>query len=128
MMAKNTVTKNKYYMKILKAILLITIFSVGINFAKSRSEIITIKTTIFCDHCKECESCGGKIEKDLGFAKGIKLLKIDEKAMTITVTFNPKKISAEEIRTLISKYGYDADDVKADPTAYENLDECCKKQ
>lgn len=28
----------------------------------------------------------------------------------------------------ISKYGYDADDMKAEPEAYSNLDECSKKK
>ena len=29
---------------------------------------------------------------------------------------------------IISKLGYDADEVKADKEAYEKLDGCCKKQ
>ena len=96
--------------------------------ASKKSETVIIKTSIYCDHCKECDSCGGKIEKDLGFNKGIKLVKLDEKAMTITVTYNPSKTSPEEIRKAISDYGYDADDVKADPIAYSKLDECCLKK
>ena len=96
--------------------------------AASKSETLIVKTNIYCDHCKECSSCSGKIEKDLGFDKGIKLVRLDEKAMTITITYNPKKTSPEEIRQTISKYGYDADDVKADPAAYSKLDECCQKK
>lgn len=98
------------------------------SFTANNSETIVVKTTIYCDHCKECGSCGDKIEKDLGFSKGIKLVKLDEKSMTITVTYNPKKTSPEEIRKTISKYGFDADEVKADPDAYSKLDECCKKK
>lgn len=98
------------------------------SFTSKNSETIVVKTTIYCDHCKECSSCGDKIEKDLGFSKGIKLVKLDEKSMTISVTYNPKKTSPEEIRKTISKYGFDADDVKADPDAYSKLDECCKKK
>ncbi|MBK8362965.1 MAG: hypothetical protein IPL24_04585 [Bacteroidetes bacterium] len=47
--------------------------------------------------------------------------------MTIKVTYNSKKTNPEAIRQLISKYGFDADEVKADPVAYSKLDECCKK-
>jgi periplasmic mercuric ion binding protein len=54
-------------------------------------------------------------------------VELDDKAMTIKVTYNPKKITPEKIRVAISKLGYDADDVKADPKAYEALDGCCKK-
>ena len=113
-------------MNTLRSILFI-LFFVNTAFAKGNSETIIIKTTIYCDHCKECGSCGGKIEKDLGFEKGIRLVELDEKAMTIKVTFNPKKTNVETIRKTISNFGFDADDVKADPDAYERLDECCKK-
>ena len=47
---------------------------------------------------------------------------------------NTKSILAEtlaeiqEIKEGISKLGYDADEIKADPEAYENLDGCCKAQ
>jgi periplasmic mercuric ion binding protein len=98
------------------------------SFALKKSDTVVIKTNIYCDHCKECGSCGGKIEKDLGFEKGINLVKLDEKSMTLTVTYNPKKTSPEAIREKISKYGFDADEVKADSVAYNNLDECCKKK
>ena len=47
---------------------------------------------------------------------------------TITITYNPQKISLEKLKSEISKLGYDADDVKADPAAYAKLDNCCKKQ
>ena len=109
-------------------ILTVLILSSFLTFSTQSAETIVIKTNIYCDHCQECGSCSGKIEKDLGFEKGIKLVKLDDKSMTLTVTFNPKKISADEIRNTISKYGFDADEVKADSTAYSNLDECCKKK
>ena len=110
----------------------ISLFTIGVtsilaNSQGKNSETVVIKTNIYCDHCKECESCGGKIEKDLGFNKGIKLVELNEKEQTITVTFNPKKTSVEEIRKSITLYGFDADTLKADPTAYSKLDECCKK-
>jgi mercuric ion binding protein len=101
----------------------------GIVFSKNvpKTETIVIKTKIYCDHCKACESCGAKFDKVLVFEKGIKMVTLDETAMTVTVMYNSKKTSPEEIRAAISKLGFDADDVKADPTAYDNLDGCCKK-
>jgi hypothetical protein len=47
--------------------------------------------------------------------------------MALTITFNPSKITSVKIREEISKLGYDADDIKADPAAYQKLDGCCKK-
>ncbi len=90
-------------------------------------QTVVIKTTFFCDHCLVCETCGQKFDQELAYAKGVRLVVVDDKAMTITVTYNSKKTSPDEIRLFISKMGFDADDVKADPAAYEKLDGCCKK-
>jgi len=108
--------------------LFLMLFLMNNPVVAGKSKTIVIKTNIYCDHCMECGSCSGKIEKDLGFDKGIKLVKLDDKAMTITITYNPGKTTPEEIRKTISKYGFDADDVKADPEAYSKLDDCCKKK
>ena len=85
-----------------------------------------IKTAISCDHCKMCETCGGLLEKTLLKNKGIQMIDLDEKAMTITVIYNTKKTDLPAIRTAISKLGYDADDIKANAEGYEKLDRCCK--
>lgn len=86
-----------------------------------------IKTMIYCDHCKRCETCGDKFQKDLYNETGIKRVDVDPKAMTITVVYDSRKIEADQIRKAISKLGYDADDLKADPAGLARLDDCCKK-
>lgn len=101
-------------------------FSIGA--LPDKSETVVIKTAIYCSHCKECESCGGKIQRDLSFDKGILQVDLDDKLMTIKVEYNPKKTNPEEIRKKISMYGYDADDVKADSLAVTKLDGCCLKK
>jgi len=85
-----------------------------------------IKTKINCDHCKECETCGMKFKDNMLKINGVKMYELDEKKMTITVYFNSKKTDLITIKKVISRLGYDADDIKADPQAYENLDGCCK--
>jgi periplasmic mercuric ion binding protein len=82
---------------------------------------IKIKTSATCDMCKET------IEKNLAFEKGIKKSVLDVDSKILTVTYNPNKITPEQIRKAVAKTGYDADDVPADPKAYKKLDECCKK-
>jgi copper chaperone CopZ len=54
-------------------------------------------------------------------------MELDEKAMTVTVFYDSKKTNLELIKTSIANLGYDADEVKANPAAYEKLDGCCKK-
>jgi len=99
-------------------------------FAQKKDNIKTsvIKTTIYCDHCKQCETCGDKFNKDLYNEDGIKRIDLDAKAMTITVVYDIRKTDLEKIKVMISKLGYDADDVKADPAGVAKLDGCCKKK
>jgi mercuric ion binding protein len=85
-----------------------------------------IKTTITCDHCKECETCGQLFQEKLLQIKGVKMIELDPEKMTITVFYSSKKTNLEAIKTSISKLGYDADEIKADPIGYEKLDGCCK--
>ena len=98
-------------------------------FAQKSKTIKTavIKTTIYCDHCKQCETCGDKFQKDLYNEDGIKRVEIDAKAMTITVVYDSKKIGIDKIKLFISKLGYDADEIKADSIGLSKLDGCCKK-
>ena len=95
-------------------------------FAQKTIQTAVIKTVIHCDHCKKCETCGDKFNKILLREKGIQMVELDEKEMTIKVVFNAKKTTLHDIKTAISKLGYDADEIKADPIAYEGLDNCCK--
>lgn len=109
-------------------VLLLGILSVTANVQSKKSEKITIKTNIYCDHCKECPTCGKNLQSGLLRIKGVKMYELNEKEMAITVYYNPQKTDASQIRTAISKLGYDADEVRANPVAYENLDGCCKKK
>jgi len=101
----------------------------GFSYAQKPKPVktVAIKTTIYCDHCKVCESCGGRILKELYNEKGIKSTSVDAKANTITVVYDDRKITLEQIRLKISNLGFDADGIKADPEAVAKLDDCCKK-
>ncbi len=92
-----------------------------------RVQTVVIKTKIYCDHCKICESCGGRILKQLYNEDGIKNTEVDSKANTIKVVYDTKKTNVEKIRSLISQMGFDADNTPADPKAVAKIDDCCKK-
>ena len=97
------------------------------GFAQEAVKTITIKTSIACDHCMKCDDCGYNIDTSIRKAKGVKKVEIDPEKNTVEVTYRADKTSADEIRLALSKAGFDADDVKADPEAYAKLDGCCKK-
>ncbi|MEO5642260.1 MAG: heavy-metal-associated domain-containing protein [Bacteroidia bacterium] len=113
-------------MRLAKTLLLLTIVFANFAFLAPLQEI-TIKTASHCDHFDVCETGKQRLEKQLMLTSGIKQVNIDSKTMLISVKYNPKRITPEKIRKVISQAGYDADDVKADPKGVEQLDECCKK-
>lgn len=97
-----------------------------ITFAQNKVKTVVIKTTINCDHCKQCESCGSRLETALYDMKGVKRVDIDPTKMEIKVAYNAQKLDLIKIKQTIAETGYDADDVKAAPEAIAKLDNCCK--
>lgn len=111
---------------VLIALFLLTAF-VSSAQEGNRNRKANIKTTFYCDHCKECETCGHNLQKHLLTMKGVRMFEIHQEENLITVYYDSKKTDIDAIRTAISNLGFDADEVKANPEAYEKLDDCCKK-
>jgi periplasmic mercuric ion binding protein len=92
------------------------------GFAQNKNTVeLKVKTSAVCDMCKTT------IERELAFTKGVKKSELDVPSKVVTVVYNPNKTTPEKIRLAISMAGYDADDVPAEPKAYEKLHACCKK-
>jgi periplasmic mercuric ion binding protein len=89
--------------------------------AAAKSSDLKMKSSVVCGQCKD------RVEAGLAYEKGVKEVTVDLEKKEVTVKYNPGKTSPAEIRTALSKLGYDADDVKADPKAYQKLPACCKK-
>lgn len=111
-----------------KIFLLVIFFSLcHCLFAQTKSnEVAVIKTNIVCDHCLQCETCGKALNANLLDLKGVKKVRINPEQNTITITYNDAKTSLDKIKKVISESGYDADEVKASPKSYNELEECCK--
>lgn len=97
-------------------ILIFTLLASTVSFGQE----IRIQTSAECGDCKV------RIEEGLNYTKGVKFAELDLATKIVTVGFNPKKISEEEIKKVISEIGYDADDVKANPSAVKALPMCCQ--
>ena len=89
--------------------------------SKSKNKEITIKTSVVCNMCKNT------MEKALAYEKGVKKSNVIVEDQKVTVVFDPRKTSVEKIKKAITMSGYDADEMVANPKAYEKLNECCKK-
>lgn len=108
-------------MKTITVLLTMILMSTGAYSQDNKLAEVKIKTSSQCDECKQ------RIEEALAFEKGVKKSELDIETQIVTVSYQKKKTSPEKIRKAISKVGYDADDVAADPKAYNKLPACCKK-
>jgi hypothetical protein len=63
----------------------------------------------------------------MAYEKGVKSSSLDVATKILTVEYKPSKTNPEKIKRAIIKAGYDADELVADPKAYDNLNPCCKK-
>lgn len=89
--------------------------------AQDSSGEVKIKTSAICEQCKE------RIERNLAYEKGVKEADLDVKTKVVTIKYNPKKTDVAKLKANITKTGYDADEVVADPAGYAKLPSCCKK-
>ena len=106
-------------MKKLFYLLLMLTFPLAVN--AQENDTITIHTSAQCGACKM------KIEHDMAYVKGVKLAVLNLETKNLIIVYNPEKTNPEKLRLALTKTGYDADSVIADPKAYEELLQCCKK-
>ncbi|MGV3610355.1 MAG: heavy-metal-associated domain-containing protein [Fluviicola sp.] len=101
------------------ALLLVSSFTFSQKPA-AKIETVVIMTSAECDQCKE------RIEGALNYTKGVKFAELDVQSRKLTVKFKNDVITLAEIKKQLSLLGYNADEVLADPAAYEKLPACCK--
>ena len=107
----------------MKNIIFILFLGLSFSFTKQpspKAQTVVIKTSAECGECKE------RIESKLNYTKGIVFSELDFVSKDLTVKFKPTKISVQEIKQIVSDLGYDADELKANPEAYQKLPACCK--
>ena len=105
-------------------ILVVTLQLIAVNSNAQKAdkkEQIVIKTSAVCEQCKE------RLEKAMAYEKGVVSSNLDVTTSKFTVVYKVDKTTPDKIRLAISKVGYDADSIKADQKAYENLPQCCQK-
>ncbi|MDZ4847480.1 MAG: heavy metal-associated domain-containing protein [Chitinophagales bacterium] len=112
-------------MKTLNLLIALTFFGFSVfaqqEASSKKTETIKILTSAVCGMCKD------KIEITLYGLKGVKSATLDVPSKVVTVKYKPADVTPEQLRTAISLSGYDANEIPADPQAYEKLHACCKK-
>jgi len=112
---------------------LVSIFTIAILFAvgcakKSEPAEVKFQTASIKVESAQCGTCATAITKALKGVEGVEKAEVDIKTKTASITFLPAKTSLASLEDAITKVGYTANDKKADPKAYEKLDDCCKVQ
>jgi copper chaperone CopZ len=107
-------------MKVLLSIVMLFLMMEMTIAQESRKSTVIIKTSAVCNLCKV------RLEDKLNYTSGIKFAELNLEDKNLTVKFNLKKISLDDIRKIISQTGYDADRITANPESVENLPACCR--
>jgi periplasmic mercuric ion binding protein len=119
-------------MKRLISMLVISLFALGIVAAQPKQKATTkatdvkLETTVIQVPTMVCNSCASTITKAVKKVVGVKTAKVDVKKKTATVSFASMKTNLSQIEKAIADAGYDANDTKRNPEAFEKLDACCK--
>jgi periplasmic mercuric ion binding protein len=114
--------------KLKKITVLLLIIVAGIFFsAKGMAQDVQKTDTVKILTSAVCGSCKARIEKNVAYEKGVTDVVLDVDTKVCTIVYKTAKTDPDKLRLAISKIGYDADSVPADPVAYEKLPPCCKK-
>ena len=74
----------------------------------------------------QCGMCVARIDKALNGVDGILKYKVELETYRVKVKYNTDKLSLQSIEQLISKAGYQANNLSADVDAYNKLAMCCR--
>lgn len=119
--------KNKtFFIKLLSLFLisiLLTVCSCKKNENNPLNKRETVTISIPTANCSICEE---NIKQAIYKVEGVKKVRIDMEKKIATVTFVPLQTNLETIEIAITEAGYDANQRKRNPDAYERLVNCCK--
>ena len=107
--------------KILFLAILAPLIIFGCQKKGQQPEVVMIKTPTMV-----CRSCAKTIEKAVYRVEGVKDVSVDLEEKLVQVKFLPVQTTVAFLEGAIAAVGYDANDKKRDPEAYEKLDACCK--
>jgi periplasmic mercuric ion binding protein len=72
----------------------------------------------------ECGMCKTRIEKGLKM-DGIAKAEWDQKSKMAVVTYDPSKITVDEMKKKVASLGHDTDNYKSPDDVYSKLPDCC---
>lgn len=100
------------------AFFLLMWFYVGVCVGQ---DTLNIKTSA------QCSTCKATLERGMRSVKGVIGVELDIDSKVLGLTYDAKKTNPDKLRKAVTRIGYDADSILADPRAYKQLPDCCKK-
>ena len=109
-----------------KLILLSILLIVGCLSIKNQGKSNNLQIDEINIPTAQCNMCVANIENALNGIDGILKYKVELETYRVKVKFNTDKLSLQSIEQLISKAGYQANNLSADVDAYNKLAMCCR--
>ena len=88
-------------MKKIILVLLVALFSIAVVDAQQPKAKQAVTTTFVTDI--DCAGCAKKVDNTIPYEKGVKEVKVDVAAKTVTVTFDPSKTNNEALIKAFAK-------------------------
>lgn len=105
----------------------VAIISLGASAqATQKTKAASTESQIVIQTNGTCQMCADRFKENVPFFKGVKTFSYDMKTAKLTINYDPSVTTPDQLRKEISKMGYNADNVQADPAAREKLPACCK--
>lgn len=114
-------------MKRILFLALVSLMTLSLSAQKSAQKPVSKNVqTVTIQTNGVCGKCADRFNENVPYFKGVKSCKYDTKTAKLTISYDSKKTSPEQLRKDVSKLGYNADDVKADQAARAKLPACCR--
>lgn len=109
-------------MKKLMLIALMALATLGANAQKLNT--VTIQTNA----SRNCQKCETRFKDNVPYFKGVKEYTYDKATAKLTVTYDTKKTTPDQLRKQVSDLGYNADNVAANAAVRAKLPACCRTE
>ncbi|HTK83372.1 MAG TPA: heavy-metal-associated domain-containing protein [Bacteroidota bacterium] len=85
-----------------------------------------LETTTIKANSMVCGSCAKTVKEAVYAVEGVKNVDVDLDKKIVEVKYVPAQTNLATLERAITDAGYDANDKKRDPGAYDKLEACCK--
>ena len=113
-------------MKTISFLLAICFSIFSVSFIAAKTAVFSGEKTIEFKVSGNCGMCKNTIETSLKGVDGVKSATWNKDTKVMQVTYDPAKITEDQIHQKIADSGYDTEKKKGSDKAYNSLHSCCQ--